>query len=153
MFGHVRAIDDKKPIFMIKVSVYRGDLSLIDRAYTDEEGRYEVEIPEGETVTVGFDTHSSLTNANDWQPSVVANVIASDEAALDRCLMRRGQAVDEASAMDALNGYLLTAATTNVRADAAYAATAENRLSMLKQDSPILQALQQKLMEHFENQT
>lgn len=153
MFGHVRAIDDKKPIFMIKVSVYRGDLSLIDRAYTDEEGRYEMEIPEGETVTIGFDTHYSLTNADDWQPSAIANVIASDETPLDRYLMRRGQAVDEASAMDALNGYLLAAATTNAGADAAYAATAENRLSMLKQHSPILQALQQKLLEHFGKQT
>ncbi|MCB8904932.1 MULTISPECIES: carboxypeptidase regulatory-like domain-containing protein [unclassified Streptomyces] len=153
MFGYVRAIDDKKPIFMIKVSVYRGDLSLIDRSYTNEEGRYEVEIPEGETVTVGFDTHYSLTNADDWQPSAIANVIADDETPLDRYLMRRGQVFDEASAMDALNGYLLTAATTQAQADAAYAATAANRLSMLKQHTLVLQSLQQRLLEHFEKQT
>jgi hypothetical protein len=152
MFGHVRAIDDKKPIFMIKVSVYRGDLSLIDRAYTDEEGRYEVEITEGELVTIGFDTHYSLTNADDWQPSVIANVIAGDETPLDRYLMRRGQVVDEASAMDALNGYLLTAATTHRRADESYAATAANRLAMLKQHTLVLQSLQRTLLEHFENQ-
>ncbi|MFI9152601.1 hypothetical protein [Streptomyces sp. NPDC053367] len=54
MFGQVKAIGDKKPIFMIKGSV-RGDLSLIDRDYAHEEGRYEVEVPAGELVTAGFE--------------------------------------------------------------------------------------------------
>ncbi|MGP3636716.1 carboxypeptidase regulatory-like domain-containing protein [Streptomyces sp. 24-1644] len=153
MFGYVRAIPGKEPIFMIKVSVYRGDLSLIDRGYTDEEGRYEVEIPEGESVTVRFDTHHSLTNAEEWHPSVVANVIADNAAPLDRYLVRRGQDSDEASSMDALNGYLAAAASSDIEADAQYAPTAVRRLSMLKQPSRALQGLQEGLIQHFREQT
>lgn len=146
MFGQVRAISDSSPIFMIKVSVYRKDLTEIDHVFTDEEGRYSVAIAAGETVTVRFDTHHSLTNALDWQPSVVANVITSDETPLDRYLLPTGQDFGAASSMDALNGYVIAAA---VHEGEEYADTAARRLSMLKQPSLVLQSLQQRLLDHF----
>ncbi|MFC9293984.1 hypothetical protein ACFTWH_03540 [Streptomyces sp. NPDC057011] len=37
---------------MIKVSLYRSDLTEIEHVFTDEEGLYSVAIPAGETVTV-----------------------------------------------------------------------------------------------------
>ncbi|MFJ9648315.1 carboxypeptidase regulatory-like domain-containing protein [Streptomyces sp. NPDC004244] len=150
MFGHVRAVSDSSPIFMIKVSVYRSGLTEIDHVFTDEAGQYSVAIPEGETITVRFDTHHSLTNAMDWQPSVVVNAIASDTTPLDRYLLPTGQDFGAASAMDALNGYVIAAA---VGEDEAYAATAVRRLSMLKQPSLVLQELQQRLLEHFSGLT
>ncbi|MGW6984257.1 carboxypeptidase regulatory-like domain-containing protein [Streptomyces sp. NPDC054932] len=146
MFGQVRAVSDKSPIFMIKVSVYRSDLSEIDHVFTDEEGQYSVAIAAGETVTVRFDTHHSLTNARDWQPSVVANVITSDETPLDRSLLPTGQDYGAAGNMDALNGYVIAAAVHEVEE---YAPTAAYRLSMLKQHSLVLNSLQQRLLDHF----
>jgi hypothetical protein len=43
VFGHVRTISDNTPISMIKVSVYCPDLTLIGRAYTDDEGYHSVD--------------------------------------------------------------------------------------------------------------
>lgn len=150
MFGQVRAISDRSPIFMIKVSVYRSDLTEMEHVFTDEEGRYSVAIAAGETITVRFDTHHSLTNAEDWQPSVVANVVTSDAEPLDRLLLPTGQDSGAVSSMDALNGYVIAAA---VGESAQYAATAVKRLMMLKQPSPVLQALQQRLLDHFSGRT
>lgn len=146
MFGRVRAVSDNSPIFMIKVSVYRGDLTEIDHVFTDEEGQYSVAVGEGETVTARFDTHHSLTHAEDWQPSVVVNAITSDTTALDRYLLPTGQDFGAAANMDALNGYVIAAA---VGEGEEYAATAVRRLAMLKQPSPVLQGLQQRLLDHF----
>ncbi|WP_328428209.1 carboxypeptidase regulatory-like domain-containing protein [Streptomyces sp. NBC_00443] len=150
MFGHVRAVSDNSPIFMIKVSVYRSDLTEIDHVFTDEEGQYSVAIAAGETVTVRFDTHHSLTNAEDWQPSVVTNAITSDGTPLDRCLLPTGQDFGAASNMDALNGYVIAAAVGEAEE---YAATAVRRLAMLKQPSLVLQGLQQRLLDHFSEST
>ncbi|MFB6613678.1 carboxypeptidase regulatory-like domain-containing protein [Streptomyces sp. NPDC085524] len=135
---------------MIKVSVYRSDLTEIDHVFTDEAGLYSVPIAEAETVTVRFDTHHSLTNAEDWQPSVVANAITSDSASLDRLMLPTGQDFGAASNMDALNGYVIAAA---VGEGAEYAATAVTRLAMLKQPSLVLQGLQQRLLDHFSHAT
>jgi hypothetical protein len=44
----------------------------------------------GEQNTVRFDTHYSLTNAGDRHPSVVANVDATHDIALNRFLFRVG---------------------------------------------------------------
>ncbi|MEU4729850.1 carboxypeptidase regulatory-like domain-containing protein [Streptomyces sp. NPDC023588] len=131
---------------MIKVSVYDGDLKEIDHVFTDEEGRYSVAVGEGETVTVRFDTHHSLTNAKDWQPSVVTNVTTSDGTPLDRSLLPTGHGVDAVTSMDALNGYVIAAAVGEVEE---YAPTASFRLAMLKQTSLVLQSLQQRLLDHF----
>ncbi|MFE7278315.1 carboxypeptidase regulatory-like domain-containing protein [Streptomyces sp. NPDC057623] len=144
MYGQVRAVIDKAPIAMIKVSVYR-DRTLLDKTYTNDEGRYSVEVPKGAVVTVRFDTHHSLTNAEDWHPSVVANVIADDESPLDRLLLKSGHGVDPESAVDALSGYLFAAEWE----DGAYARTAESRLSRLKQTGEVLQEIQRKLQEYF----
>ncbi|MFJ8159305.1 carboxypeptidase regulatory-like domain-containing protein [Streptomyces sp. NPDC096136] len=131
---------------MIKVSVHRSDLTEIEHVFTNEEGLYSVAIAAGETITVRFDTHPSLTNAEDWQPSVLANVVTSDSEPLDRSLLPTGQDFGAASSMDALNGYVIAAA---VGESAQYAATAVKRLAMLKQPSPVLQGLQQRLLDHF----
>ncbi|RSN61944.1 hypothetical protein DMH12_06365 [Streptomyces sp. WAC 04229] len=144
MYGQVRAITDKKPIAMIKVSVYR-DRTLIEKAYTSDEGRYSVDVPRGELVTVRFDTHHSLTNAEDWHPSVVTNVIADDESPINRYLLKSGHGVDPESAMDALSGYLFATEWE----DEDYARTAESRLSRLKQTSEVLQGIQRNLQEYF----
>ncbi|MEU0847030.1 carboxypeptidase regulatory-like domain-containing protein [Streptomyces flaveolus] len=146
MFGQVRAASDNSPINMIKVSVYRSDLTEMEHVFTNEEGLYSVAIAADEMVTVRFDTHHSLTNAEDWQPSVVVNVITSDSTPLDRFLLPTGHDSGAASNMDALNGYVMAAA---VGEGNAYATTAVRRLAMLKQPSPVLQGLQQRLLEHF----
>ncbi|MFH8979042.1 carboxypeptidase regulatory-like domain-containing protein [Streptomyces sp. NPDC017890] len=140
----MRAVVDHAPIAMIAVSVYR-DGTLIEKAHTDDEGRYSAEVPEGELVTVRFDTHHSLTNAEDWHPSVVANVIVDDERPLDRFLLKRGHGVDSESTVDALSGYLFAAEWE----DEDYARTAASRLSGLKQTSEVLQAIQRRLQDHF----
>ncbi|MGC9497248.1 carboxypeptidase regulatory-like domain-containing protein [Streptomyces sp. WG7] len=144
----MRAVIDNEPIAMIKVSVYR-DRTLIDKTYTNDEGRYSAEVPEGELVTVRFDTHHSLTNAEDWHPSVVANVVADDRIPLDRLLLKTGHGADAESAVDALSGYLFAVE----REDEDYARTAESRLSRLKQTSEVLQGIQRKLQEHFKAKT
>ncbi|MFH8504821.1 carboxypeptidase regulatory-like domain-containing protein [Streptomyces flaveolus] len=146
MFGQVRAISNNSPINMIKVSVYRSDLTEIEHIFTDEEGLYSVAIAAGEMVTVRFDTHHSLTNAEDWQPSVAVNVITSDSTPLDRLLLPTGQDFGAASNMDALNGYVIAAAVGEGKE---YATTAVRRLAMLKQPSLVLQGLQQRLLDHF----
>jgi hypothetical protein len=47
--GQVRSLDGT-PIHMIKVSVYR-DLQLVERDYTDAEGKYMISVPAGEPIT------------------------------------------------------------------------------------------------------
>ncbi|MFF4605156.1 carboxypeptidase regulatory-like domain-containing protein [Streptomyces sp. NPDC001339] len=143
----MRAVIDNTPIAMIKVSVYR-DRNLMGKAYTNDEGRYTVELPKNELVTVRFDTHHSLTNAEEWHPSVVANVISDDDSPLDRYLLKSGHGAGPESAVDALSGYLFAAAWE----DADYARTAASRLSRLKQTSKVLQEIQQTLQEHFNAQ-
>jgi hypothetical protein len=70
--GQVRNYDGS-PIFMIKVSVYRG-ARLAEHGYTDDEGYYSLSLPAGEPVTVRFDTHPTLNNSRMWHPSVIANL-------------------------------------------------------------------------------
>ncbi|MFG3119534.1 carboxypeptidase regulatory-like domain-containing protein [Streptomyces sp. NPDC048197] len=154
MHGHVRTINGNEPIRLIQVSVYRRDLSRMKHVYTDDEGRYDVEIPSGESVTVRFDTHPTLNNAEDWQPSVVSNVVADNDVPLDRCLLRSGQDADPASAVDALGGYLFAAALSDAEAEgeAGYAATARARLSRLKQHTQALQEFQERLHRYFSGQ-
>lgn len=152
MHGHVRSTNGNEPIRLIKVSVYRRDLTLIKHVYTDDDGHYDVEIPSGESVTVRFDTHHSLNNAEDWQPSVVANVVPDNVAPLDRCLLHSGLDADPASAVDALGGYLVAAASGDAEADDGYAATARARLSRLKQPTRALQEVQERLYRYFSGQ-
>ncbi|MEV7565378.1 carboxypeptidase regulatory-like domain-containing protein [Streptomyces tanashiensis] len=145
MYGHVRSLTNKEPIAMIKVSVFQ-DLSLIGKAYTNDDGRYTVEIPAGEQVTVWFDTHWSLTNATEWHPSVVANVIADDDSPLDRYLLKGGYGADTPTTMDVLSGYLFA----SVASDDEYARTATDRLSSFKvPGGGVLDDVQKKLLEHF----
>jgi hypothetical protein len=156
MFGHVRTISDNKPIFMIKVSVYRSDLTLIGKAYTDDDGYYSVDIPPGESVTVRFDTHHTLNNAEDWQPSLVTNVIADNSKPLDRHLVPAGQFADTTTGVDVLGAFLLAAAAGDAEKDGesdvqnSYARSASVRLSRIKQNTLVLQSIQAALLRYFE---
>ncbi|MFF7044158.1 carboxypeptidase regulatory-like domain-containing protein [Streptomyces massasporeus] len=147
MYGHVRTTTRDEPISMIKVSVNRADLTLIDHAYTD--GSYSVDVPAGETVTVRFDTHHSLNNADSWQPSLVTEVIADDAVPLDRHLVPVGQFADTARGIDILAAGLLASAVEGPE----YAAHATTRLPRIKQDTLFLQHIQAALLEHFTEQT
>ncbi|MFF7770409.1 carboxypeptidase regulatory-like domain-containing protein [Streptomyces massasporeus] len=149
MYGHVRTITRDEPISMIKVSVHRPDLTLIDHAYTNDDGSYSVDVPAGETVTVRFDTRHSLNNADSWQPSLVTEVIADDAVPLDRHLAPVGQFADAAGGIDILAAGLLTSAVEGPE----YAAHATTRLSQIKQDTLFLQHIQAALLEHFTDQT
>ncbi|MFC9387080.1 carboxypeptidase-like regulatory domain-containing protein [Streptomyces venezuelae] len=148
MRGYVRTVTGDEPIHMIKVSVYRPDLTFIDRAYTDEDGAYSVDVPAGETVTVRFDTHYSLTNADEWQPSLVTNVVADDTVPLDRRLVPRGHFADTARGIDILAAFLVASAVEEPE----YASHAAARLNQLKQNTLFLQHIQQALLEHFMEQ-
>lgn len=153
MYGHVRTVTGNEPIFMIKVSVYRPDLTLIDHAYTDNDGYYSVEVPAGESVSVRFDTHRTLNNARSWQPSLVTNVIAADDAPLDRYLVPAGHFADTTTGVDVLGGFLLAAASGDADREGAaedgYASSAVARLSRIKQNSQVLQEVQQTLLRYF----
>ncbi|MEU4466324.1 carboxypeptidase regulatory-like domain-containing protein [Streptomyces sp. NPDC024017] len=149
MYGHVRSITRDEPISMIKVSVYRPDLTLMDHAYTNDDGSYSVDVPAGETVTVRFDTHHSLNNADSWQPSLVTEVVADDAVPLDRHLVPVGQFADTARGIDVLAASLLASAVEGPE----YAAHAMTRLSQIKQDTLFRQHIEAALMEHFKEQT
>ncbi|WP_328834716.1 carboxypeptidase regulatory-like domain-containing protein [Streptomyces europaeiscabiei] len=148
MHGHVRTITGDEPIFMIKVSVYRPDLTLIEHAYTNDVGSYSVDVPAGQTVTVRFDTHHSLNNADGWQPSLVADVVADDAVPLDRRLVPVGQFADTARGIDVLAAFLLASAVEGPQ----YAAHATTRLSQIKQNTLFLQHIQAALLQHFTEQ-
>ncbi|GAA0268192.1 hypothetical protein GCM10010302_02400 [Streptomyces polychromogenes] len=147
MYGHVRSISDDEPIAMIKVSVYRPDLTLIDHVYTDEDGYYAVAVAAGEPVAVRFDTHHSLVNAEKWQPSAVVGVITDDTVPLDRRLVPVGQFAETATGVDVLGGFLLASA---VEEDAGYAVSAAARLAQIKTNTTLLQGVQNLLLRYFE---
>lgn len=151
MFGQVRGFDGK-PIFMIKVSVY-SNLRLINKHYTDDEGKYSVEVPEGELISIKFDTHSTLNNAHDWHPSVVANLIYREGVSQDRYLLGTQQGLTEVAAVDALCAYLFIA-RWNVAdpEDDGWAQNAASRLTQLRLRSGVLHEVQRKLQDYFHEQ-
>lgn len=149
MHGHVRSIKGDEPIFMIKVSVYGPDLTLINRDYTNDDGWYSVDVPAGEMVTVRFDTHHSLNNADSWQPSLVTDVVAGDAVPLDRRLVPVGQFADTTRGIDVLTAFMLASAVEGPE----YAAHAATRLSQIKQNTLFLQSIQSALLRHFEEQS
>jgi hypothetical protein len=71
-----------------------GSLRREDRevahAFTSKDGKYVMSVAKGKPITVRFDTHFSLNNAKDWHPSVVANISAMKDVAVDRVLLRVG---------------------------------------------------------------
>jgi hypothetical protein len=149
--GQLRSYD-QKPIFMIKVTVYR-DEHFVDHGYTNEEGRYAVSVPIGEPITLRFDTHYSLTNARDWHPSVVANVDATHDIVLNRFLLRVG--TDEGGQtgfVDALTAYQFCAMWTAEGLEPEYAESAVRRLGPFKLTTRVLQDIRQVLQEHFVKQ-
>lgn len=148
MHGHVRTITGDEPIFMIKVSVYRPDLTLIDHAYTHDDGSYSVDVLTSETVTIRFDTHYSLSNADSWQPSLVTDVVADDAVPLDRRMVPVGQFADTARGIDVLAAFILASAVEGPE----YAAHATTRLSQIKQNTLFLQHVQAALLRHFTEQ-
>ena len=151
MFGKVQGYDGK-PIFMIKVSVYR-DLELIGKSYTDNDGKYSVEVSEGEMISVLFDTHYSLNNAEDWHPSVVANLVCKNNVPLDRTLMGTQEAQTQVAAMDALCAYLFAAQWNSTGLEKpSYAKSAASRLPQLRLSNQFIGETQQKLLVYFREQ-
>jgi hypothetical protein len=148
MFGRVQGYDGK-PIFMIKVSVYR-DLELIDYSYTDNDGKYTIEVPEGQMISVLFDTHYSLNNAEDKHPSVVANLVCKNNVPLDRTLMGTQEAPTQIAAVDALCAYLFAAQLISTPLEKpSYAKNAASRLPQLRLANQFLRETQQNLLEYF----
>ena len=149
--GQLRSYD-QKPIFMIRVTVYR-DEHFVDHGFTNEEGRCKVSVLIGEPITVRFDTHYSLTNARDWHPSVVANVDATHDIVLNRFLLRVG--TDEGGQtgfVDALTAYQFCAMWTAGGLEPEYAESALNRLGPFKLTTRALEDIRQVLIEHFSKQ-
>ena len=147
MSGQVRGYD-LKPIIRIKVTAYR-DKQELAHAFTDAEGRYAIEVQAGKLMTIRFDTHPTLTNVNEWHPSVVANIEAKKDMSLDRFLMRAGFVDSETAAVDALTGYQFAAMWANEPPDRAYAASASSRLGQIKFKSSILMEICDKLRDYF----
>jgi hypothetical protein len=148
--GVVRGYD-RKPIQMIKVTVYR-DARVVDHGYTNEAGRYAVSVPTGDPITVCFDTHWSLNNARDWHPSVVASMEATQDIVLDRLLMRVGMGDSETAATDALAAYQFCATWTAREPNRAYAEYAALRVSQMKFVTEVLRDVQRRLEAHFRHQ-
>jgi hypothetical protein len=147
--GQVRAYD-QSPIQTIQVTVYRRE-KMLDRVYTDQDGRYQVTVPGGDPISVRFDTHTTITNAKEWHPSVIANLDARKNISLDRFLMRVGYVDSEEAAVDALAAYQFCAMWTDRERerDRVYAEYAAARLAMIKFKSEVLRDVQRTLEEHF----
>ena len=130
VFGQVQSYSGV-PIFMIKVSVYR-DMRLIGKEYTDEKGHYVVQVAPGEPITVCFDTHPTLTNAQDWHPAIVANLNAKEDITLNRFLMGTMEGVSDLATIDALNAYQFCAVLNAINPVDDYGRNAASRLANLK---------------------
>lgn len=147
MFGKV--IDhDGKPIFMVKISVYR-DGNLIEKEYTGDDGDYNLEIAGEGPITVLFDMHPTLNGADNWHPSVVSNIIPAADLRLDRTLSRTGNDLDDASAMDALSAYQFAAMWLG-SAPEEYAPAAARRLGTIKFANRALHEIQYRLIHYFD---
>ena len=149
---------DHKPIFMIQVSAWvlqedKYSHTEVNRAYTNEEGIYELLVLPGTQITVRFDTHWSLVNAKEWHPSVVANIDAKQDVVLNRSIMRVGTGGDDIATLDAFTAYQFCAMWTAREKDResarTYAESAASRLSQMKIPLPEFSEFQQKLIEFF----
>jgi hypothetical protein len=137
-----------KPISMIKVSAYQ-DAIFLNRAYTDEQGRYEMTVPGGHATTILFDTHPTLTNARMWHPSVVLNAASRGTIALDRTLVPVGETGGSAADIDAFMAYQFATVVLESHPGElgeTYAQVALARLSELKLPSQYLQEAYRGLM-------
>ncbi len=139
---------DGAPIYMIKVTIYREDRE-VAHAFTGENGKYVMSVAKGKPITIRFDTHYSLTNAKEWHPSVVANVSAMRDVAVDRVLLRVGHGDSFTTFIDALSGYEFGAFCEEREPNQAYAQSAAERLGSMKLPISILQEFQRKLADHF----
>jgi hypothetical protein len=149
--GQVRSREGA-PIFMIKISVYR-DTDLLAHDYTDNDGRYSIQVPAAEPMTVRFDTHPTLTNSRDWHPSVVAGLEAGKDIVLDCLLVKVGTTGGEAADVNALAAYQFSAMWTARGVDsgsAEYGKEAAARLSEMKFTHDFLLEIQRTLIAHFE---
>jgi hypothetical protein len=125
--------------------------------YTNEEGKYTISVAPSTPITVRFDTHSTLINAQEWHPSVVANVDAQQDVLLDRFLLGVGFGGVGTDIIDALAAYQFCAAWIyhdenpgNRDSNRAYAKCAASRLQQDKWDSWLGEAIRRKLQEFFE---
>lgn len=101
IYGQVHD-NDFNSIHNIKVSVFDKNLHYIDHKHTDIDGKYHLSIPSGRPITVYFDTDSSLKNAREWHPSVVANIYTKKDIVLNRFLMQTNDSTGAAADIDAL---------------------------------------------------
>ncbi|MGB9927606.1 MAG: hypothetical protein ACPK85_04305 [Methanosarcina sp.] len=165
---------DQKPIFMIQVSAWveeNNAFRQVDRTYTDEAGIYRLPVPKKGLVSIRFDTHWSLTNVNEWHPSVVSNIdtiIATDidtnigpgqdivDIVLNRYLMKVGTSSGPTAEIDALTAYQFCAAwnARGIDRETArkYSESAVSRLSQMKISMRELDEFRVKLLEFFSKQ-
>ncbi len=130
------------PIFMIKVSAYR-ETDFLEKAYSDESGRYDLTIPSGELITIWFDTHPTLTNSREWHPSVIANLGAQQSFVLDRRLVKVGETGGTSADVDAFTAYQFAALFVGHdrgSVDDQYPRSAADRLRRLKVPSALQNA-------------
>jgi hypothetical protein len=146
MHGHVSG-SDGKPAFLVEVCAYRGR-DIIDKNHTDDQGLYRLEITGDGPVTILFDTHPSLTTANDWQPSMLANICVDKDQPLDRALSKVGQFMEDDSCADALAAYMFIT-TTQEGGEKEYAEVAASRLSQMKTPNRTLGDIHDRLLDHF----
>ena len=151
--GIVRSIIDGTPINMIQVTIYgyHEDREL-KHVFTGEDGKYAVSFPPPsgkQPVIVRFDTHWSLTNANEWNPSVVVNVEVTKNTTVDRSLLPVGAEVGYAPDIDALNGYEFAAFWAMTEPDKSYAQSAARRLESMKPLTNVLEETRKRLAAFF----
>jgi hypothetical protein len=146
--GTVRSFGGHElPINMIQVTIYRYDENReLRHVFTGEDGKYAVSFPGGKPVIVRFDTHSTLTNANDWNPSVVVNVDTTKNTTVDRSLLPVGAELGYVADIDALNGYEFASFW---EPDKAYAQSAARRLGSMKMVTNVLEEIRGKLQAFF----
>ena len=136
---------------MIEVTIYRYQEDReLTHGFTGEDGKYIVSFPSDQRpVIVRFDTHATLTNANEWNPSVVVNVDTNKNTTVDRNLLPVGAETGYAPDIDALNGYEFASFWEKTQPDKAYAQSAARRLGSMKPVTNVLEEIRGKLEAFF----
>lgn len=146
--GRVSSLIDDSPVRLIRITAYR-EREEVGHAVTDEQGKYELELADQQTVTLRFDTNPSFVNVDDWHPSIMTNVFVAGPMTLDRPLSKCGFSASIVAVADILSAYLFCALwmTTDE------ATHAIRRLQQLLAITPLQTSLQRSLQEHFRSQT
>jgi hypothetical protein len=136
------------PVMSMVICLYRRS-ELIDRISTDEAGRYTVELEAGPPVTICFNPGQSMLNKTKYNPSVVANVPAKNDAVIDRMILEAGMDGTQETFMDAIAAYGFLATWRDRGIETSDTGSAPLKLGMIKMLTPVVADFQNALSNYF----